>query len=259
MRLVVWGAGELGTRVLARWVAAGHDAIGYTRTDKRHDLVRATGATARKGSPGKQLRDDDILLLAISGSANQFEALASLERECPRAAVLISSVGFYGNPHGVTNEQTPAGDSPHATRIAKTESAFAHWAQERGTILRLGGLYRPGRGPMSALCRRGAPPPGPPDRTLALIHYEDAANAALAAVQSAPPERLYVGVTTPCPTREEFYRTACERAGLPAPNFTERFDKPLAEYDVTLLRRDLLPAPAFPNWHSATDLPEGDT
>ena len=191
MRLIVWGAGELGTRVLARWTASGFDGIGYTRTDKRHEQIRSLKATARKGSPSKQLRDNDALLCAIAGSAAQYEAIASLrEVTPPLTAVLISSVGYYDHPHGPTDETTALGTSPHAMRIAKAEAIFQEWMGGSGTILRLGGLYRPGRGPMSALIRRGSPPPGPPDRTLALIHYEDAAEAVFNALSRPPPQRI---------------------------------------------------------------------
>lgn len=252
MRLIVWGAGELGSRVLSRGAAAGLEGIGYTRTDKWHARLREVGATPRKGSPHKQLRDDDALLLSIAGSVAQYEALDSLSRTCPARAVLISSVGYFGNPEGEIDEASPAGTTPHAKRVAKTEAAFRGWAGKRGTILRLGGLYRAGRGPVSALHRRGSPPPGPPDRTLALIHYDDAAQAVFVALHDGASEPLYIGVTPPCPTREQFYRVACREAGLAVPAFTEPVGKPVANYDVSLLRRDLLAEPAYPDWRAAT-------
>jgi nucleoside-diphosphate-sugar epimerase len=118
-------------------------------------------------------------------------------------------------------------------------------------VLRLGGLYCHGRGPFAALLRQGTASPGPPDRTLALIHYEDAAAAVLAALCHPSPEPTYVGVTPPYPTRQEFYQHACRLAGLPAPTFAPPLGLPPAEYDITRLRRDLLPLPAHPDWREA--------
>ena len=255
MRLIVWGAGELGTRVLARWTASGLEGIGYTRTDRRHEQIRSLNAAARKGSPSKQLRGDDALLCAIAGSAAQYEAIASLREVAPPplVAVFISSVGYYDHPYGATDEATALGTTPHAVRIAKAETAFQEWMGGNGIILRLGGLYRPGRGPMSALIRRGSSPSGPPDRTLALIHYEDAAEAVFNALSQPPPQRIYLGVTPPCPTREAFYLAACKKAGLAPPIFNSPLAKPLTDYNVSRLRRDLLPKPLYADWHYALE------
>ena len=253
MRLIVWGAGELGSRVLALAAAYGLEGIGYTRTDKRHEQLRQARLLARKGSPAKQLREDDALLFAIAGSAQQYEAIVSLKQPCPQIAVLISSVGYYGQPNGPVDEQTPAGTTEHALRVAKTETVFRAWAGERGIIVRLGGLYRPGRGPFAVFKRRGTVPLGPPDRTLALIHYEDAAQASFAAFLHKKPEPVYLGVTPPCPSREAFYRAASSKAGLPDTVFASPLNQPLVEYDVSQLRRDLLPKPVYPDWHSALE------
>jgi len=102
-----------------------------------------------------------------------------------------------------------------------------------------------------SLARRGAPPLRPPDKALALIHYDDAASAAFAALIHPKPERAYLGVTPPCPTRDEFYRLACKMLNLQEPVFGAPIGHPPAEYDVTRLRRDLLPQPAFPDWRAA--------
>jgi nucleoside-diphosphate-sugar epimerase len=104
---------------------------------------------------------------------------------------------------------------------------------------------------MSALRRRGVAPEGAPNRTLALIHYDDAATATLAALRHPAPQATYVGVVPPCPTRLEFYMRACEVANLPEPGFTSPLPHPPAEYDVTRLTRDLLPEPEHPDWRDA--------
>ncbi len=252
MRLVVWGAGELGGRVAAAWAQQGQPVLGLTQSDQRHDTLRRHGVEPRTGTASEVLTPDDTLLLALPGNANQKAAVDALANIPPPArAVFISSTGYYGTPQGCVNEDTLRGRTAHAIAVEAAEVAFRAWAGSCGVVLRLGGLYRRGRGPMSALLRRGTAPSGAPNRTLALIHSADAATAALAILQHISPEPTYVGVVPPCPTREEFYRRACQVAGLPEPSFDAPLAHPPAKYDVTRMRRDLLSAPEHPDWHDA--------
>lgn len=255
MRLVVWGAGELGGRVAAAWAQQRQPVVGITQSTTRHNALRQHGIEPYVGSAADRFTPADTLLLALPGNAKQKAAVEALApTPVPARAVLISSTGYYGTPQGRINEETPRGETAHAMAVEAAELAFRAWAGERGIVLRLGGLYRRGRGPMSALLRRGATPPGAPNRTLSLIHYADAASATLAALQHAAPEPTYVGVVTPCPTRQEFYLSACQLAGLPEPDFDASVPHAPADYDVTRMRRDLLPQPAHPDWRDALKL-----
>ncbi|MGQ4807513.1 hypothetical protein NKDENANG_00865 [Candidatus Entotheonellaceae bacterium PAL068K] len=252
MRLVIWGAGELGGRVGGLWAQRGAPVVGLTRSAQRHEALYKRGVVPRFGGAAELLVPDDALLLALPGNANQQAAVQTLaDTQLPWRAVLISSTGYYGTPHGRVDEETPRGSGAHAEAIEATELAFRTWAGARGVILRLGGLYCQDRGPFTALRRRGTAPLGPPDRTLALIHYDDAAAATLAALRQASPEPTYVGVVPPCPTRREFYQQACRKAGLPEPAFAAPLGLQPARYDSTRLQRDLLPEPAHPHWQAA--------
>jgi nucleoside-diphosphate-sugar epimerase len=148
--------------------------------------------------------------------------------------------------------QSPPGAGSRPASIAAAEQEFWDWAGDSGVVIRLGGLYCDGRGPFSALARRGKiTRQAPPDKTMALMHYDDAAAAVAAALAHPAPARLYLGVTVPCPTREEFYTAACAKLNLPPPEFEPPTGRPPAQYDVSALRRDLLPAPAYPDWRAA--------
>lgn len=252
MRLVVWGAGELGGRVGAWWAQGGKPVLGLTQGTTRHDELRRCGIEPAIGHAAGLLTPADVLLLALPGSASQQAAILSLTDTIPPVrAVLISSTGYYGTPHGSVNEETPRGGTARASAIETAELAFRAWIGAHGVVLRLGGLYCRGRGPVAALWRRGTAPSGPPDTTLPLIHYDDAATATLAALQHPTPEPTYVGVVPPCPTRRVFYRCACHRIGLPEPVFDAPLGHPPVAYDVTRLQRDLLPEPAHPDWRDA--------
>ncbi len=190
--------------------------------------------------------------LALPGSDALTMAVAGLrDGPAPARAVVISSTSYYGVPHGPVDEDTPPGRSDRALRCVGMEKVFRDWAGAGGVVLRCGGLYQKGRGPMSALERRGEAPLGPPDKTLALIHYADAGTAAFEALRHPAPRDTYLAVTPPCPTRQAFYQAACVVAGLDLPGFGPKLRKPLAEFDVARLRADLLPAPAHPRWQEA--------
>ena len=253
-RLIVWGAGELGGRVARMWTDG--PVIGLTRTTERHAALQAAGISPKVGSAIGLLEQDDLLLLALPGHIKQKAALDSLATYPPPArTVLISSTGYYGpTPSGIINEESPRGKTERAANIAATEQTFLAWAGQNGVVVRLGGLYRLGRGPMPALARRGEPLLKPPDKTLALIHYDDAAIAVMAALQRPQVEPLYLAVTPPCPSRRTFYEAACQKLALPAPRFAAPIGLPPADYDVTRLRRDLLAQPAHPDWREALEL-----
>lgn len=251
-RLIIWGAGELGSRVAAFWLRS--PVIGLTRSQNRHQKLRALGVEPRVGSAAPLLQPEDLLLIALPGDQTKQEAMTSLvSLTPPRRAVLVSTTGYYGTAPGTVNETTPAGTSARARRIAGLEEAFLGWAGARGVVVRLGGLYCRGRGPMVALARRGRAKEKAPNKALPLIHYEDAAEAIRTALAREETETVYLAVTPPCPTRLAFYEAACERLNLPLPSFSNPLPQGAATYDVSLLRRDLLPVAAHPDWRAVLD------
>jgi nucleoside-diphosphate-sugar epimerase len=253
VQLVIWGAGALGSRVGAGWAGPVH---GFTRTTARHAALRAAGIEPVVGDPLDLLAGGEAarvcLLLSLPGHEAQGAAIARLQHHPPPVrAVLISTTGYYGSQGGRLNEETPVGDETRARSIAQVEEAFAVWAGEKGVILRMGGLYDDQRGPYAALRRRGTTrSPIVPNKVLPLIHYDDAASAVGAALRRATVAPCYLTVTPPCPTRAEFYAEACRRLNLPLPPQAPAQDAPPAIYDVALLRRDLLPEPAYPDWRA---------
>src|SRR5919108_1211157 len=128
MRLVVWGAGELGGRVGASWAKDGMPVLGLTRSTERHNDLRSRGITPLVGGAPGLLMPEDALLLALPGSASQHTAIAALANTPPPArAVLISSTGYYGSAHGRVDEDTPCGGDAHAAVVKAAEVAFRTW------------------------------------------------------------------------------------------------------------------------------------
>ncbi|MEM7345356.1 MAG: NAD(P)-binding domain-containing protein [Chloroflexota bacterium] len=251
-RLITWGTGELGGRVARLWHHNGGEVIGFTQTTERHATLQKSGITPRAGDPTEFIKSNDILLLSLPGHLKQKTAVEALRDQTPtHRIVLVSSTGYYGLPEGTVTEETPVGDGKRPAAIADTERLFQEWAGKQGVLIRLGGLYRKGRGPYSALYKKGVAPLGPPNKTLALIHYDDAAQAIFEALRHPQPQATYLAVTPPCPTRQMFYTAACEKLDASQPDFSDPLPHPPAIFDVAQLRQDLLPNPAYPDWEAA--------
>jgi nucleoside-diphosphate-sugar epimerase len=86
-------------------------------------------------------------------------------------------------------------------------------------VLRLAGLYGPGRIPLAADVRHGRPIAAPVQGLLNLIHVDDAAQVVIAADERAVPPRTYV-VSDGCPVvRREYYEELARLLGAPRPVF----------------------------------------
>ena len=86
-------------------------------------------------------------------------------------------------------------------------------------ILRFAGLYGPGRVVRRSLLERGEPIPGDPEKFLNLIHIDDAAQAAAAALEARHAEPLYVVSDDRPVTRREYYTRMADATGVAAPRF----------------------------------------
>ena len=247
MRMIIWGAGEVGGRVAHLWQG---DVLALTRTTTRHDDLRRENVTPLVGDPLSLMREDDLLVLSLPGHALQHEAVTALRknRVVPQRAVLISSTGIYGDATGIINEETPADSAERAQAISRLENDFLDWMGDRGVVFRCGGLYSERRGPFFAFQRKKILPDKPANRPLPLVHDEDVARSIRVALIRPNPSPIYLVVTPPAPTRREFYSTVCQTLGWADPIFANNDPYPPTEYDVTKLRRELLPEPIHPDW-----------
>lgn len=170
----------------------------------------------------------------------------------PSRAVITGSTGYYGLQGGEISRNTPPGDTERAIAIAEMETRFYEWAGDQGVVLRIGGLYRQGRGPLNWLKNQGSAPLNmAPDRVIPLVHYDDAASACIGALTCEDPKPAYLVVSPPCPTRQEFYMAACVILELPLPSFGKRAGSIPATYDISETMEDLGCAISFPKWQAA--------
>jgi nucleoside-diphosphate-sugar epimerase len=158
--------------------------------------------------------------LYVGAMTNTLEALSGRTGR----VVFTSSTGVYdGDDGGWVDEDSPA--------VPATESGRACLDAERlalgscavlgigCTVVRLSGLYGPGRVPGRKLLTEGEPVPGDPSGFLNLIHVDDAASAAFAALDRGEAGRVYLASDDRPVERREYYTLAAALLGAPGPWF----------------------------------------
>lgn len=114
----------------------------------------------------------------------------------PQRLVYISTTGVYGDRAGAPIDETRRvnAQTPRAQRRVDAETVLRHWAVCSGcslAILRVPGIYGPGRVPVARL-KQGTPALREEDDVYTNhIHIEDLARACLAALARGKPNRVY--------------------------------------------------------------------
>jgi len=179
--------------------------------------------------------------------------------------VYISTSGVYGDCDGRwIDEAAPLRpQSDRARRRVDAENAWAQWARDHDSdvvVLRVPGIYGPGRWPLERL-RRGLPVLRPQDSPWSnRIHADDLAAAAVLAAQRGRGGAAY-NIADGMPTTMCDYFTQCAAAfGLPAPEQVDRataqqvftpamwsFMEESKRLDVARARRELGFVPQYPD------------
>ena len=249
MAKLIFGCGYLGTRVAALWRAAGEEVFAVTRSSRRAVAFAASGlvpvvadlaASAELPVP----QGVRTVLFAVGydrqgGKSIHEVYVDGLERvvaclpESVEKVIYISSTGVYGQVTGNEVDEAspcqPTREGGKACLAAETllrASVFA----DRSIILRLAGIYGPGRTPRSQDLLAGKPIDAPATGWLNLIHVEDAARIVLLAEQLANPPKLYVVSDGRPVIRGDYYRELARLLGAPPPLFVEPApDSPAAQ------------------------------
>jgi nucleoside-diphosphate-sugar epimerase len=132
--------------------------------------------------------------------------------------VLVSSTGVYGQTDGRwVDEDTDPEPGDDMARVILEAEAVATAGAATGVVLRLGGIYGPGRTRTVRQVVSGetrCPPEGTYGNR---IHADDAAAAVRHLLRLADPAPLYIGVDQePAPLRD-VYAWIARRAGVPDP------------------------------------------
>lgn len=237
---LVIGCGYLGRRVALRWLGEGSQVAVLTRSDERAEALRRDGfraivADVTKPESLGSLPEAETVLYAVgygrsSPSLRRAVVVDGLRTVLDslsppvRRFLFISSTGVMGNHHGRWVDETAACDPERDAGRCGLEAEQllrAHGRGRRAVILRLAGIYGPGRLPKLADVQSGRPVAAPDGAHLNLIHVDDAVEAVVAAERRAVPPDLFLVSDGDPTSHRQFYREMACQLGLAPPDFKE--------------------------------------
>ncbi len=187
----------------------------------------------------------------------------------PRKVVLISTTSVYGDCQGawITEIQPLNPQAERAKRRVDAEQRWQAWAQHTSVplvILRVPGIYGPGRLPRHRL-EQGLPVLAESDSPYSnRIHVEDLVQACLAAGKATQPEASLYHLSDGNPTTmTDYFNQVADSLGLPRPPcisatqastaLSAEMRSYLAEskrLDTRKMREELGVTPRYPDLHS---------
>lgn len=192
MRLFILGLGYSARHFVRRFGGSFSHVAGTVRDPaKRDDLAGLELHGFSGGQPADEtvncISDADVLLISIPpGSAGDpaIAAFGDVLAAGRRKIVYLSTIGVYGDhAGGWVDESTPPQSALDRARMrVAAEQAWTDMAQGNVAILRLAGIYGPGRNALVTLRSGTARRIIKPGQVFNRIHVDDIASAIMAAV-----------------------------------------------------------------------------
>ncbi len=242
MRVLIVGCGYVGLPLGAELVRRGHEVFGMRRSDtgsadlqnagikpvvadvtKPADLAKLPGpfdwvvncVSSNRGA--QEYRD-----VYLQGTHNLLDWLASTP---PKKYVYTSSTSVYGQADGSSvKESSPTEPKSETGQVlVETEQRLLDAARQKNfpaVILRVAGIYGPGRGHLFQQYLRGeAKISGNGERFINMIHLDDVVGAVIAALQSGRAGEIYNAADDEPVTQIDFFRWLSEELGKSMPPF----------------------------------------
>jgi nucleoside-diphosphate-sugar epimerase len=236
-KTLIVGTGYLGERVARLLVDRGDRVFGTTRSLGRAIELSRMGIEAIVADvtvPDSlaRLPEVDRVLYCVGFDRSKGLSIRTVYVDGLRRAlghlidragklVYAGSTGVYGQDDG----EWVAEDSPTEPRsesgraCLEAESVIRTYELLPSTILRYSGLYGPERIMRREALLKGEPIVGDPEKYLNLIHIDDAAKVAIAALDRGQPGGLYLASDDRPAPRREFYALAAQTLNAPPPRF----------------------------------------
>jgi nucleoside-diphosphate-sugar epimerase len=234
-RVLIVGCGDIGRRVARLWGARGAAVFGLARSPESAARLSRLGITpvpgdlddraALRGLPARGALVYHFAPPPADGETDpRTRALVEAvpDGDEPEKLVYMSTTGVYGDlKGGWATEETPAvPETDRGRRRLDAENVLRAWGRERKVpvvVLRVAGIYGPGRLPVEAI-RRGTPVLAEAVAPYTnRIHAEDLARVCVAAAERGPGGSIY-NVSDGVPgTITEYFHAVADRFGLPRP------------------------------------------
>jgi nucleoside-diphosphate-sugar epimerase len=237
LRILIAGCGDVGTALALRLADEGHEVWGLKRRPETLPApIRPLKADLTDPGTLRDLPKADYVVYTaaathhdedgyrrayVEGLGNVLDA-AQEQGLNPRRVLFTSSTGVYGQDDGSWVDETSATEPARYTgRLMLEAEARLHQSPWPSTVVRLGGIYGPGRLRLVDKVRQGGAllPPGPSYTNR--IHRDDCAGALAHLVgldlAGRSPASLYVGVDSAATDLKEVLVWLAERLGAPLP------------------------------------------
>lgn len=236
-RLLIVGCGYVGAQVAKRAIAAGQKVFGLTRGRERFSELAGLGVEPVEGDWTKCLEplpETDQVLVAVPhrevsglGVQSHVVGLENLLNALPAGwskLLYLSSTGVYGDgSKGMVDESTHVNPLRIGPQVAV---AAEQWLQQtligsELTILRLAGIYGPGRIPLAAKLKAGQDLAVPKQGCLNLVHVQDIARMIQIVFGRSMELPCYVFSDGRPIVRADFYRYLASLCGVSNPKFVQ--------------------------------------
>lgn len=237
MHVLVAGAGWLGSALVEALVARGDRVTAVRRSAERLLLLERLGASAlpldlaATRSPERVPADVDAIVACQAAHRDSPEAYRTAyvdvnrnlvevaRRGAGRRLVYTSSTGVFGQADGSdVDETTPPMPTSAAAQVLVDAERVVLEAASTGVhacVLRLSGLYGPGRHGILERVRSGALGVGPGDRAwMNFCHRDDAVAFVLAALDRGRAGAVYHGSDAQPASRADVARWIADRLGI---------------------------------------------
>src|ERR1700722_11020502 len=224
-RLLIIGCGKVGLTIVAR-LKRRFRVVATTTSSQQRQALREAGAIPMlidlDGRPADRLQGVPPRVICLVPPAPEGQAdrriarLLPLLGRAPTHFVYISTTGVYGDRRGAFVDETaqPPPITERARRRVDSERR-ARAPPSRASVLRVPGIYGPGRLPLARL-RRAIPAPLPAEDVLTNhIHIDDLARICIAALFRAAPRRVYNAADDSCLRMGEYLDLVADRFDLP--------------------------------------------
>ena len=204
-RLFIFGLGYTAARLAAAMEARGWEVIstGSAGTLRFDDAANVRLALA----------DTDQVLSSVPPGADGDPVLQAYGADLTgKPLTYLSSTGVYGDTQGAWVDESAAVGTGRRTARAEADG---EWLARSARVLRLPGIYGPGRSALERVEEGKAHRVDIADQVFSRVHVDDIVSAAVLALK-APAGAYNVSDDLPC-SQNEVIEHACALLGLPRP------------------------------------------
>jgi nucleoside-diphosphate-sugar epimerase len=233
--ILIAGCGYIGTALGEALAALGHSVFGLNRHSSSlpaniqsvsADLSRPDTLQALPGpldyvfytAGADGFSEESYRAVYVDGIRN---LLRSFGVHPPKRILFTSSIGVYGQNEGeVIDEDSPVHSTRFQGQCLLEGEQLIHEAPCSSVVLRLGGIYGPGRHHLLDAVKAGSASCRPHDATcLNLIHRDDAVAALMHLMDLEEPDPLYLVVDDEPVERNALLQWLAEQLAVAKPPF----------------------------------------